>query len=96
MKNVIRLVDDIMIEIKRGHLTEKDIKKSKAILLSNMNTVEENPYNVINMYYSIDTLGEDDIKTAKKMIKKVTKRDIIALAKKIKMDTIYCLEGDAS
>lgn len=96
LKNVIRLVDDIMIEIKRGHLTEKDIKKSKAILLSNMNTVEENPYNVINMYYSIDTLGEDDIKTAKKMIKKVTKRDIIALAKKIKMDTIYCLEGDAS
>ena len=96
MKNVIHLVDDIMIEIKRGHLTEKDIKKSKAILLSNMNTVEENPYNVINMYYSIDTLGEDDIKTAKKMIKKVTKRDIIALDKKIKMYTIYCLEGDAS
>ena len=96
LKKVIRLVDDIMIDIKRGKLTENDLKKAKAILLSNMNVVNDNPYNVINMYYSIDTLGEDDLVTARKMIKKVTKKDIVAVAKKIKMDTIYCLEGDAS
>ena len=54
----------------------------------------ESPYRIINMYYNIDILNGDDYKTTIDKIKKITKKDIIRLAKKIKIDTIYCLEGE--
>ena len=41
----------------------------------------------------IELLGVDDIETKRKKMLKVTKDEIIALAKKVKINTIYILEG---
>ena len=38
-------------------------------------------------------LNLDDIETRIKKMNKVTISDIVKVAKKVKIDTIYCLEG---
>ena len=49
---------------------------------------------MIEIYMNKDFLGTDDLETKRKMIKKVTKKEIIRVARKIKMDTVFMLEGD--
>ena len=55
--------------------------------------LEDNPDNIISLYNGMEYLDADDIKTRKKKIKEVTKEDIIAIAKKVHLNTIFLLEG---
>ena len=42
----------------------------------------------------IELLGVDDIETKKQKMLKVTKDEIVKVAKKVKIDMVYMLEGD--
>jgi hypothetical protein len=48
----------------------------------------------VDFYYSMELLGSDDINIRKKKIKTVTKNDIISVAKKVHIDTVFLLEGN--
>ena len=50
-------------------------------------------YNIIDFYFMMDILKLDDLEVRRKKMAKVTKAEIVKVAKKVKMDTIYCLEG---
>ena len=41
----------------------------------------------------MELIGTDDIETKRKMMNKVTKNEIVKVAKKVTIDTIFCLEG---
>ena len=45
-------------------------------------------------YYAIDLMGIDEIETRKEKIMEVTKEDIMLLASKVNIDTIFLLGGD--
>ena len=45
-------------------------------------------------HYMMDLIGVDDIETRKKKMNEVTKEEVIKVAKKIHLNTIYLLEGD--
>ena len=96
LKPVIKLITDVMNTIKKGKIADKDIKNAKEYIMSKLKSGEENPYAIINRYYRADIFGDDLTKEALEKIKKVTKKEVVLLAKKIKIDTIYCLEGDKS
>ncbi|MCI8588887.1 MAG: hypothetical protein HFG40_04465, partial [Bacilli bacterium] len=49
---------------------------------------------IIETFLAKDLLNLGDIEERKKEVQKVTKEDIISLAKKVKIDTIFLLEGD--
>ena len=53
----------------------------------------ESQSNIIDFYFMMDILKLDDLDTRRKKMAKVTKAEIVKVAKKVKMDTIYCLEG---
>jgi predicted Zn-dependent peptidase len=48
---------------------------------------------MIDNYFMMDIMNLDDIETRRKKMKAVTADEIVKVAKKIKMDTIYCIEG---
>ena len=50
---------------------------------------------MMSLYVSKEYLDLDLLEERKKEIEKVTKEDIIKFSKKIHMDTIYLLEGEA-
>ena len=53
--------------------------------------LKSNEFEVIKIPFWL--LGVDDIETKRKKMLKVTKDEIIAVAKKVKMNTVYILEG---
>ena len=48
-----------------------------------------------NNYYVMEMIGTDDIDKKRSMMNKVVKEEIVEVAKKVYMDTIFCLEGVA-
>ena len=76
-----------------GTFTEEDINKAKELYQTAIEEIEESESEIIESYYMIELLGVDDIETKAKKMKEVTKEEILAVSKKVKMDTVYLLEG---
>ena len=55
--------------------------------------IEDSQIKIINNYLMMELIGTDDIETKRKMMNKVTKNEIVKVAKKVTIDTIFCLEG---
>lgn len=89
----IRLIKKLMKEMEEGKFTQDDIKIAQENYISMLNEIEDNSDAIIETYLAKDLLNLGDIDERKKEIMKVTKEDIISIAKKIKLDTIFLLEG---
>lgn len=91
-RDVLKMIKHEMNEMKLGNFTEKDITSAKNNFTNAITTIEDSIFAILNMYSSVDMLGVDDIDTRLKMINKLTKEDIMQVADKIYIDTVYLLE----
>ena len=73
--------------------TEEDIENAKELYQTAIDEIEGSESEIIASYYMIELLGVDTIETKAKKMKEVTKKEIIKVAKKVKIDTVYMLEG---
>lgn len=92
VEKTITLVDKAIKEMKKGIFTEEDIDDAKKNLLMSININLKNPNSILDnmeMNYFMDTYLLEE---KKELISKVTKEDIIKLAKKIRANTYYCLQ----
>lgn len=89
----IKLVKKLMKEVENGNFTEDDINVFKENYLSLLKEIEDNENAIIDTYLAMDLLNLGDIETRREEIMKVSKEDIIKVAKKVKIDTIFLLEG---
>jgi len=83
-----------MNAMKKGKFTENDLKVAKEFYETALDTTLESPSRVIYNYFMMDLLNTDDLETKRKKMNKVVKEEIIKVAKKVKIDTIFLLEGD--
>lgn len=95
-KKTLTVIDDVLIKVKKGDFTEKDIKMAKEIYSSAISNIEENPSSLISEYLTEEITGLDSYKKRVEIMNKVTKKDIKKVLKKINTDTIFLLEGDIS
>ena len=79
--------------MKNGKFSDSDISVAREYFLTALEEVLENPDRIIDNYLMMELIGTDTIDVKKEMIKKVTKEEIIKVAKKIKLDTVFLLEG---
>ena len=70
-----------------------DLKVAKEFYETALDTTLESPSRVIYNYFMMDLMGLDDIDVRRRKMNEVSKTDIIKVAKKIKMDTVFCIEG---
>ncbi len=89
----LKLVKKLMKEMENGNFTDKDIEFAKNSYLSMLKEVEDSQNAIIETYVAKDLLNLGDIEERKKMIMNVTKEEIVNVAKKVKMDTVFLLEG---
>ena len=89
----IKLIKKLMKEMEKGKFTDEDIDVVKENYISLLKEIEDNENAIIETYLAKDLLNLGDIEERKKEIMKVTKEDIIEVAKKVKIDTIFLLEG---
>lgn len=89
----LRLITELLKSMKKGKFTTKDIDIAKEYYNTSIEEVEESLGRIIGEYLSVELLGIDSYKEREKIIKKVTKREIVKVCKKINMDTVFLLEG---
>lgn len=88
------LINKEMNDMKKGNISNEEMEKAKKFYLTSLEEVEDNPSQIINVYYSMDKFGLDDIEERKNIVSRITKEQIVELAKKISIDTIFLLGGD--
>ena len=96
MNKVVDLVKEKMDEMISGDFNIEDIDKAKTIFNASLEEMKESAGALLEAYYALSFLDVDDIETRKEKMKKVTKEEIIEVAKKVKIDTVYMLGGKNS
>lgn len=89
----IDLVDKILNDMRRGHFSDSDLQVAKEYYNTALEELEESESRIIDNYYMMELLGTDTIEEKRRRMNLVTRDEVIKVAKKIKMDTVFCLEG---
>ena len=90
----LKEVTNILNLLKKGKFTEHDIVVAKELYGSSITSIEDNPMNLISEYLTEEITGLENYKKREKTMNKVSKKEIIRAFRKIKMDTVFLLEGD--
>ena len=90
----VKLVNKALKEMVDGDFSEEEIENAKKTLISSIKMSEDTLGGIINNYLfnELDDLPFYDERI--KELKTVTKDEIMALAKKVKLNTIYLLAGE--
>ena len=90
----LKLIKKTIKDIEKGEFTSDMFNNAINMITSSLKLSLETQPSVINNYYAMNILNSDHINTRISKFEKVTKEDVINFSKKIKMDTIFLLEGD--
>lgn len=93
-KKALTLIKKEVYNMKKGKFSDDDIIKAKITYINSLKELEDSPSSLLSLYAGIEYLKSDDLDNRLSKINKVTKDDVIKLANKIHLDTIYMLEGD--
>lgn len=93
IKKTVSLIGEQLNLMKKGKFSEADLQIAKEYFQTSMDSLLESQSSIIESYYMMDLIGLDDISERVKKMNEVTINDIVKVAKKVKLDTIYCLEG---
>lgn len=93
-KKTISLIKKEIKAMVQGKFSDKDIMDAKVQYIANIKEILDSPSAILNMYISKEYLGIDLAQERIENISKVTKKDVINYAKKVKMNTIFILEGE--
>lgn len=93
-KKCLSLIKKELKCMSKGEFTDSEIEAAKKTYINSLKEIEDNQNAVIKIFESHAYLNFDLLDERSKNILKVTKKDIIKLSKKIKIDTIYLLEGE--
>ncbi len=92
-EKAIELIKEQIESMADGNFSEEDVKKGIITYINSCKEINDSPIAIINNYISHEYLNTDLLEERMEQIKKVTKQDIIDLAKKVKINTIFLVEG---
>ena len=93
-KKAVSLIKKETQNMRRGKFSDDDIIKAKITYINSLKELEDSADNLLSLYTGIEYLNSDTLIDRFKKINKVTHEDVVKLAGKIHLDTIYLLEGD--
>lgn len=89
----VKLIEKDLDDMRRGKFDEGDIFIAREYFLTALEEVMESSDRIIDNYLMMELIGTDTIEKKREMIQKVTKDEIVKVAKKVKLDTVFLLEG---
>ena len=87
----IKLIKESLKDMTSKKIKDEDLENAKKLILTNLNSSLDVPGRIIDNYIFKNLYDLDDLETRINNYKLVTKEDIIAFAKKIKINTILCV-----
>lgn len=93
VKKASSLIKKCIKSMAKGEITEEELEDAKKNLILSLDLSMDNNVALINNYVFniIDNLP--DLEKRKEMLLEVTREDVINVAKKIKLNTVYVLNG---
>ena len=93
-QKAVELIKKAVKDVKKGKFSNEDIIKAKVTYANSLKELEDSPDSILSLYAGIEYLKSDDITERLNKMNRVTASDVVKLASKIHLDTIYMLEGD--
>ena len=93
-KNYKKVIEMINKEIVFESVTDEEIENARGEMINSIESLFDNPSNIINYYFGIEMFGADKAKVKLEKFRSVTKEDIINLSHKMKVAMIYLLRGN--
>ncbi len=94
VKKTIDIINAQVLDMINGNFQEKDVENAKINIKTGYQEIGENPYYLIALKEGHKYIGYDLLKKRMELIGKVTKEEVMEVAKKIKLNTIFLLEGN--
>ena len=92
----VELIDNILLDMKKGKINDEEIRVAKEYFCTALDELEDSPNQILDNYYMMELIGTDTIDEKRRKIMKVTKEDIVKVAKKVKIDTVFFFVGDSN
>ena len=92
-KQCVKLVNKALKEMVNGKFTEEEINYAKNSLITSTEAIMDNASSLLDNYVFHNVVGTPLLAERRKELNKVTKAEIVAVAKKIKLNTVYILGG---
>lgn len=92
-KKTISLIRKVLKDIADGNFDEQKIEEFKMLTKTIRKELLDSAINIIDFYQIKEYVGIDDYDIMEKEIEKLNKEMVMQFSKKVKLDTIYLLEG---
>ena len=92
-EKIVKIAQKAIDKIKNGNFTLEKLAETKKIYKNVLLEAQDSPLSITNNLIAMVTRGADKLSEKIAKVDEVTKDDVINFAKKIKLDTIYMLEG---
>ncbi len=92
-ERVKKLIRETIKDVTRQNFSNKLLEDKKNLIINYFENIDSNPYQLKNYMLDTYTLELMDKDQMIENIKKVSKNDIVKAAKKLKLESIYFLEG---
>lgn len=90
-----RLIKKELKNMSNGNFEKEKIEEAKVTYISSMKEIKDSPRAILSTYVSHEYMDMDFLDEREEKIKEVTYNDVVNFAKKLHIDTVYILEGDA-
>ena len=95
-KKTTELIRKEMKKIALGDIKEEEIEKYITMYLASCKEIEDSPNDLISLVMAQEYLHNDPLEVKEKEVLKLTKEMVVEFASKVRLDTIYLLEGEKS
>lgn len=89
----MEIIEKDLNDMKKGKFKDSDILIAKEYFETAIEETEESQHRIIDNYLMMELIGTDSLDEKRLKMSKVTKKEIVKVAKKVKIDTIFLLEG---
>ena len=94
-EKAISIIKEQIKSMEKGEFTEEEIKNAKKGIISNINLIDDEQDSQIMYFYGQELIESNDtLKDYKEKINNVTKEDILKIASRININTIYFLKNN--
>jgi len=90
----LKIIQEQVSSLKEGDITSYELESTRVGLINQVRVSEDNPYQIINRHLGGIIGGrQESIQEIIEQLKGVTREDVVRVAEKIKLDTIYFLRN---
>lgn len=92
-EKALELIKEQIEDMKKGEFTQEDIENAKKGIIATIKTIDDEQDTEINYYFGQElTQSKVSLEEYRNKIDSVGKEDIIAIANKVRVDTVYFLK----